>query len=170
MNTCLNGDEHMKKTFRVEVEKESLIFSAAHFITFGDNICESIHGHNYRIACTVEGELDPHACVIDFIWLVDRLKEIAEKLDHHVLLPDRHPKIQVQESGEEVEVRFEQRRWVFPKQDVAILPMDNTTAERLAEFVAKQLMTNREMQAVSRLAVGIDENEGQWAWCELASK
>ncbi len=162
----------MPKTFTVELEKETLIFSAAHFITFSDQdgnpICESIHGHNYRVACRVSGLLDSHACVVDFIWLRDQLREITQKLDHHVLLPDSHPQIDVQEGDGHFEVKFQQRRWVFPAEDVALLPMDNTTAERLAEFIGQALMERidkLDSVALSELAVGVDENEGQWAWC-----
>ncbi len=160
----------MKKQFEVSLQKESLIFSAAHFITFGDDICESIHGHNYRVACRVSGELDQHACVIDFIWLRDRLREITARLDHHVLLPDRHPKIQVSRSDGQYEVSFKDRRWVFPEQDVALLPIDNTTAERLAEYIGGELIQAiRQLKDanVTRCRVGVDENEGQWAWCEF---
>ena len=35
--------------YRTELNKESMVFSAAHFITFNGNICESIHGHNYGV-------------------------------------------------------------------------------------------------------------------------
>ena len=160
----------MKKQFEVALEKETLIFSAAHFITFGDNICEAIHGHNYRVACRVRGELDQHACVIDFIWLRDRLQEITSRLDHHVLLPDRHMMIRVEHREDHYHVQFEDRRWVFPEQDVALLPMDNTTAERLAEYIGGELLQRRcksWMPKVTHLSIGVDENEGQWAWCEM---
>jgi len=166
--------QSVQKTFSVELEKEALIFSAAHFITFadadGNAICESIHGHNYRLACRVHGLLDEHACVIDFIWLRDQLKEIAATLDHHVLLAESHPQIKVEKQGSEFHVRFQERRWVFPEADVALLPMDNTTAERLAEYVGQCLMDRLqklESANVTELQVGVDENEGQWAWCSI---
>ena len=84
----------MKKHFEVALQNESLIFSAAHFITFGDNICETLHGHNYRVACTIRGELDDHACVIDFIWLRDQLQAVRSgrwKLFLPLEKFDRHP-------------------------------------------------------------------------------
>lgn len=160
----------MKKYFEVTVEKESLIFSAAHFITFGEKelICEAIHGHNYRVACEVRGTLDQHACVIDFIWLRDRLQEFSSQLDHHVLLPQQHAQIHVREIDDHVEVQFEKRRWVFPANEVKLLPIENTTAERLAEWIGQQLfdeIQKLEGTQISLLRVGVDENEGQWAWC-----
>ena len=154
----------MNDRYRVSLEKEALIFSAAHFITYGDNICERIHGHNYRVKCDVEGPLNEHGYVIDFIALRDRLKEITQQLDHRVLLPLQHPTINVQRDGEEVVATFEERRWVFPKDDCALLPIDNTTAERLAEWISKELsgwMRELGIQA-QRLTVAVDENEGQW--------
>ena len=101
----------MNQSFRVELEKETFIFSAAHFITFNKNICEAIHGHNYRVKCIVDGQLDENHYVIDFIALRDHLKSIVDQWDHHVLLPTKHSQIsvaQVQNDGlDEIEVRFE---------------------------------------------------------------
>ena len=72
--------------FRVHLEKEQLVFSAAHFITFGDNVCERLHGHNYRVKCEVTGALEQNGYVVDFIALRDTLMKIVESLDHRVLL------------------------------------------------------------------------------------
>ena len=48
----------MAKSYRVKLEKEHLIFSAAHFITFAGNVCERLHGHNYRVYAEVQAPLD----------------------------------------------------------------------------------------------------------------
>ena len=151
-------------SFSVSLEKEQLIFSAAHFITFGNNICERLHGHNYRVACEVTGPLNQHAFVIDFIALRDGLQAIVAGLDHRVLLPTRHPSISVRKEGSEVVVRFEERRWIFPEADCRLLPVDNTTAERLAEYIGSELRPLIEKVAPgwSKLLVAVDENEGQW--------
>ncbi len=37
-------------TFRVELQKEQLVFAAAHFITFAGDICECLHGSQLRRA------------------------------------------------------------------------------------------------------------------------
>src|SRR6266446_6703234 len=47
----------MSEHFHVRVTKDYLVFSAAHFITFAGNVCERLHGHNYRVAAEVEGQL-----------------------------------------------------------------------------------------------------------------
>ncbi|MEC9004358.1 MAG: 6-pyruvoyl tetrahydropterin synthase family protein [Planctomycetota bacterium] len=160
----------MSETYHVRVEKEHLIFSAAHFITFNGNICERLHGHNYRVFAEVHGPLDENAYVIDFIALRDTLKEIVNELDHHMLLPTEHPKIQVTAGETEVEVTFEDRRWVFPRGDCILLPVSNTTAELMARYIGQQLLERLETRTGSRpqrLVLGVDENEGQWGICEL---
>ena len=160
----------MSETYHVRLTKEHLIFSAAHFITFNGNICERLHGHNYRVFAEVYGPLDENQYVIDFIALRDTLKEITTELDHHMLLPTEHPQIQVATGDDEVEVTFQDRRWVFPKGDCILLPVANTTAELLARYLGNELLDRLEKRTgvrPQRLVLGVDENEGQWGVCEL---
>ena len=155
----------MPEQFNVSLEKEQLIFSAAHFITFAGNICESIHGHNYRVRCEVTGELDENGYVVDFIALRDALNTIVRQLDHKVLLPRDSSLIHVSSNDQEVIVQFEQKRWIFPEDNCMILPVANTTAELLAKFIAQELMKlddPRLQNAIDEILVAVDENEGQW--------
>lgn len=101
--------------FRVRVTKDHLVFSAAHFITFNGNVCERLHGHNWRTAVELAGPLDENRYVFDFIALRDAMQKIVSELDHHVLLPTKHRQIQVQSDEREVTATFEERRWVFPR-------------------------------------------------------
>src|SRR5215213_10362041 len=96
----------MSETYHVRIEKERLVFSAAHFITYGGDICERLHGHNYHVYAEVHGPLDENQYVIDFIALRDALQRIVDALDHRVLLPTGHPTIHVTEQpgGERSEV------------------------------------------------------------------
>lgn len=154
------------ESFRVHLDKEALVFSAAHFITFNGNICERLHGHNWRVRCEVEGPLDENRYVIDFIALRDGLRAIVDTLEHRVLLPDSHAKIHVESKNNEVEATFEERRWVFPVEDCMILPVQNTTAEEIARYVWNQLverLTDDQKASISTLSIWIDENYGQWA-------
>jgi 6-pyruvoyltetrahydropterin/6-carboxytetrahydropterin synthase len=157
-------------TYRVRVTKDHLVFSAAHFITFNANICERLHGHNWRTAVEVSGPLDENHYVFDFIALRDALQSIVNELDHRMLLPTRHASIHVSERQGEVEVRFESRRWVFPREDCVLLPIENTTAERLAWWIGDRLSATVRAAAAGRidsLRVEVEENFGQWAICEL---
>lgn len=155
----------MPETFRVRLQKESLIFSAAHFITFAGNICERLHGHNYAVEAEVIGRLDENHYVVDFIALRDQLQSLVSELDHHVLLPTEHPAIRVRTEGKEVIATFEDRRWIFPQEDCRLLPVANTTAELLAAYLGRQLWSWLDQQVGDRitgLRLAVDENQGQW--------
>lgn len=158
------------QSYRVSLEKEELVFSAAHFITFNGTICERIHGHNFGVRCDVYGPLDENQYVVDFIALRDSLKEIIVQLDHHVLLPTKHPAIRVDVGESEVTATFDDRRWVFPLEDCVLLPIENTTAELIARHIASLLLdklVNDFHFKPERLTLGVDENNGQWGICEL---
>jgi 6-pyruvoyltetrahydropterin/6-carboxytetrahydropterin synthase len=158
--------------YRVRVTKDHLVFSAAHFITFNGNVCERLHGHNWRVAVEVAGPLDENSYVFDFIALRDTTQKLVGELDHRMLLPTRHPRILVTADDREVTATFEERRWVFPREDCILLPVANTTAELIARWMALQLKDVLKQHPGGRhlesLSVEIEENFGQWAVCEIS--
>ncbi len=163
----------MSESYFVRLEKEYHVFSAAHFITFDGKVCERLHGHNYGVWVEVEGPLDENQYVIDFIALRDALKTITGALDHHMLLPTSHPLIRVNVESDEVTVTFEDRRWVFPRQDCVLLPVSNTTAELIARYIGRQLLDDLQRRVGVRprvVRVGVDENHDQWGVCELCDE
>ena len=163
----------MTEQYRVRVTKDNLVFSAAHFITFNGHVCERLHGHNWRVAVEAHGGLDENFYVIDFIALRDAVQKIVNQLDHRMLLPTEHKSISVWTSEREVEVTFEDRRWVFPREDCLLLPIENTTAERLAFWVGGRLQEELPPAAlaqVSALEVQVEENFGQWGICRIPIK
>jgi 6-pyruvoyltetrahydropterin/6-carboxytetrahydropterin synthase len=160
----------MSAAFHIRVTKDYLVFSAAHFITFNGNICERLHGHNYRVAAEVAGPLDENHYVVDFIAVRDALQKIVAELDHYMLLPIQHPQIRVQASDQSVEVTFEDRRWVFPRGDCVLLPVPNTTAEKLAEYIGGRLLDDLQARLGKRpgeVCVEVDECNGQIGVCRL---
>jgi 6-pyruvoyltetrahydropterin/6-carboxytetrahydropterin synthase len=170
LNHNAAGDTTVPERFAVRLNKESLVFSAAHFITYQGDVCERLHGHNYGVQVVVHGPLDENHYVVDFIALRNSLQRIASALDHHVLLPLHHSLIEVCEKNNEVIATFRERRWVFPSDDCVLLPVANTTAELLARYVGQQLRHDLEAEKNAsqwRLEVHVDENHGQvGAWSE----
>ena len=160
----------MREQYHVRVTKDYFVFSAAHFITYGGDICERLHGHNYRVTAEVYGPLDENHYVVDFLVVRDALQRIVQTWDHHMLLPTKHPEIRVQTIdddtfGKQVEVTFRNRRWVFPREDCILLEIPNTTTELLAQLIGKQLLEAIETETSTRpteMRLAVDENHGQW--------
>jgi 6-pyruvoyltetrahydropterin/6-carboxytetrahydropterin synthase len=69
--------------FEITLE-ESL--SAAHALRAYQGACERVHGHNYRVRVSLEGErLDAAGLLMDFVELRRLLREILEPFDHRML-------------------------------------------------------------------------------------
>jgi 6-pyruvoyltetrahydropterin/6-carboxytetrahydropterin synthase len=163
----------MAEHYHVRIEKDDMVFSSGHFITYDGGTCERLHGHNYRVRAEAHGPLDENHYVIDFIAFRDSLKEIIAELDHHMLLPTGHPLIRVVADEQEVTVTFEDRRWVFPRCDCVLLPVGNTTTELLARYIGRRLLDDLQARTgvrPQRLRIEVDENFGQWGACELVGE
>ena len=162
----------MSEDYVVRVSNDSLVFCAAHFITLAGGICEELHGHNFRVGVEVRGPLDENQYLVDFVALQDAVETILDELDHRVLLPTEHPRIRVTANEREVEARFEDRRWVFPRGDCVLLAIANTTSELLARHIGKRL--GGELRAAcgirpETVRVEVGESSGQSAVCILAA-
>ena len=156
----------MTVTRRVTVERNRLRFAAAHMATFAGD-CEPLHGHNYDVLVEVEGELTEDSWVWDFGDLKRATKAIVDELDHKFLLQRESRVLDIEEQEGAWIVSFGQRRYVFPASDVAVLPIDNSTAERIAEWVGGKLSTylhGRGATTLRRLTIGIEEMPGQAGW------
>lgn len=160
----------MAQRFKVRVTKDHLVFCSGHFISFEGDRCERLHGHNYRATVEIEGDLDENHYVFDFIALKQRTKTIVEELDHYMMLPTKNPLIRVEPQGDSVHVQYRERRWVFPRGDCVLLPIENTTAELLARWIAERLRADLQKHhryTPTVLRVEVEENVGQSATCEL---
>lgn len=151
---------------KVKIEGSYLRFSAAHFITFGGK-CERLHGHNYGVLVEVEGTLGEDKLVIDFTILKQLTREICRRLNHRFLLPLYNPHLLIKEQEESWEIGFGPKRYVFPREDVLPLPIDNSTAERLAEYICGEL--RRALAAyptgnLRTIMVGVEEAPTQMAY------
>jgi 6-pyruvoyltetrahydropterin/6-carboxytetrahydropterin synthase len=154
------------RTFRVRVEKDNTVFCAGHFITYEGHLCEPLHGHNYRVAAGVEGPLDENFYVFDFTRLKRLLRTVVDRLDHRMLLPIASERIVVQTTEGEVVATYKDKRYVFPASDVVLLPIPNTTAELLAQWIAgeiKALLSPVELAGARIIEVEVEESFGQRA-------
>jgi len=153
-------------SFAVRVYKQYFNFASAHFLIFADGTREELHGHNYQVRVEARGGLDAGDVVIDFMKLKPLVKKTCDLLDHRVILPTGHPLLTVKESEREIEAVFSGRdRFVMPRRDVVLLPIHNTSTERLAEWIAHEVMRRIAETipgaALRLLEVEVEESGGQ---------
>jgi len=155
--------------YTVRVTKDTLVFSSGHFITYSGDHCEPVHGHNYRVAVEVDGELDQNFYVFDYIALRDLTKAIVDELDHRMLLPSQSRLITLHDEGTNWLVRYQERYWSFPKDECVVLPVANTTSELIADYLRKRLgdaITSRSLPIPAQMRVEVEECFGQSAEVE----
>jgi len=69
--------------FEVSAEKT---FAAGHALRNYRGKCENVHGHNYRVQVTVQGErLDHAGLLVDFVELKRLMMAVIDRLDHQFL-------------------------------------------------------------------------------------
>lgn len=155
-------------SYRVTVSKDYLVFCAGHFITYdAGGLCESLHGHNYRVGVTLWGDVNEDAYVYDFVALKERMLEQVDGLDHRMLLPRDNPELDLAEEDGGISVTYGERKYLFPEGDVVILPIPNTTAEMLAEYLLDRLeehLRSEGAEGVHQAEVEVEESFGQSGW------
>ena len=98
----------------------------------------------------LEGGLTEDRYVVDFVVLKRIVREVCDSLDHHFLLPQHSTHLDISKAGREWVIHFEDRRYVLPDQDVLSLPVDNITAERLAQYICGQVIAELVEQEVQK--------------------
>lgn len=153
----------------VTVEGVRLRFAAAHMATLGDQL-EPLHGHNYGVRCRVEGSLSTDGWVIDFSVLKRYVREVCEQLDHKFLLQRDSGLLQIDEHPDGWTLSLGNRQYHFPCSDVAVLSIENTTAELIAQWITTRIrdaLVIDKRHNIERVSVDIEEMPGQSGGCTL---
>jgi 6-pyruvoyltetrahydropterin/6-carboxytetrahydropterin synthase len=153
-----------------QVKVEGIQFAAAHFATFKGG-CEPLHGHNYEVAAVVEGTLQPDSWVFDFVELKTILRGFCRELDHRFMLQGKSRLLKVESRGNAWAIQTPSgSEYLLPDHDVILLPIDNTTAERLAEWLCERLcqaLKERGAGNIMSIYVEVAEGPGQRAGYRL---
>ena len=147
-------------SYKVIVKETQIKFSASHFLKEPSQ-CSKLHGHNYYVSVELKAPLDENYVVVDFIELKEKVKSIAEPLDHHVLIPELSNDLIISKTSESIEIiTNSNKRYVFPKMDVTLLPLPATTSELLAKFFHDKL---KEIYPHKRITVKLGETKSSIA-------
>jgi 6-pyruvoyltetrahydropterin/6-carboxytetrahydropterin synthase len=151
---------------RLEIDGRysNIKFSACHFIA-GHARCGKLHGHLYVIQVILHGEKGEDGMIMDFIELKRVLRMIADEFDHRVLLPGRSERVILEHHDDEVEAKIDNKRYIFPMEDVLILDIKESSAEEIAEVMVKRIVEEIDITPnIKGVEVGVDEERGQSAW------
>jgi 6-pyruvoyltetrahydropterin/6-carboxytetrahydropterin synthase len=111
--------------FQVWVEES---FAAGHALRGYRGKCENIHGHNYKVRVTLEGEaLNSIGLLCDFKELKDAIHTTIRKLDHQ-FLNEVAPFDQLNPSAENLARYFHEEVSRFLREQTATAPSNGNPA------------------------------------------
>ena len=154
--------------FSVAIGKEMLRFTAAHFIAF-HGFREPLHGHTYQAQVTVSGSVGLDGYVVDFLVLKKIAEEECAQLHFRTLLPANSDCLTITEQEATITVQCEDgSRFLFPRQDVCLLPIVHTSSEEIARYVIARLRERLRAargNSIQTIEVLIEDIPGQTAVC-----
>lgn len=124
----------------VVLYKEDFKFSAAHFTIFSATERERLHGHNFKVTCSLTGAVGPNGFIADYRQYKAALRAACDRLDEYLLLPDRSPYLRIERDAEFVVAIFDGQRMPFLASDVLVLPVANVTLEALSRLLLDDLV------------------------------
>lgn len=157
----------MQPDYSIRVYKQYFNFASAHFMIFENGEREPLHGHNYRVQLRADAPRLEGDMVFDFLNIKPIVKEVCDSLDHKLLIPKENPQIEIFEEEKNFKINTpDGDEFSFPKKDVLLLPILNTSAERIAIYLAKMIdekTLERFHFRFSKLEIEVEETPGQSA-------
>ena len=149
----------------IQISKEYLHFSSAHFTIFSATEREDLHGHTFYVAATIDCTVGDDGLAFDYNLIKSKLKALCDHLDEKVLLPERSPHLRLGEEDGYLIAYFADERIPFLPRDALTLPLRNITVEELAPWFLAKLRGDTEVraQALQRILLRVSSGPGQWA-------
>jgi 6-pyruvoyltetrahydropterin/6-carboxytetrahydropterin synthase len=157
----------MNNKFSIRVYKQYFNFASSHFMIFNDGTREPLHGHNYRVQVKGNALVLTNDMVLDFLDIKPIVRKVCDSLDHKLLIPTRNPMLKISEVQNNIQIETPDKSFFsIPKSDVLLLPIENTSAERFAIYIAEQIQINILSTfkfQFEELEVEVEETPGQSA-------
>jgi 6-pyruvoyltetrahydropterin/6-carboxytetrahydropterin synthase len=154
----------MEDITTIEIDKESLKFSAAHFSIFSAEDRERLHGHNFNVYLAITVPIGPNGMCFSYKKLKDKIRYECEKLDEYTLIASNSPHLKISEEGKYYAIEFNHETILLLQSDTLLLPVRNTTVEEFAHYLLSQLLTDREFLTdydVKSLRIKVSSGPGQ---------
>ena len=154
----------MTRTVRIDIAKEAMNFSAAHFTIFSATERENLHGHNFKLGCAVTAPVGEDGLCFDYAIIKRKLRALCDSLDERMLLPAHSPHLRVEQDSHEIRAFYSTEVLRFLLRDVIILPVANVTVEALSQYFLDLMLGDPAFSAlpIHALAVRVSSGSGQW--------
>src|SRR3990167_5124353 len=108
-------------TTTVELQKESMKFSAGHTTIFSKTEREPLHGHMYGVYLALSTTIAENGMTFDYRYYKEKIHVLCRHLNQTFLMPKNSPFLELTEDEEYYYFRFNHKQIPFLKEDVTIL-------------------------------------------------
>lgn len=152
-----------KKYGRIEISKQALNFSIAHFTIFSRTNRENLHGHNFQVECELTAPIGDNGLIFDYSIIKRLIRELCEEIDELVILPEQSPYLSLEEDEDYLVAVFDGQRMPFLRRDVKTLPIANTSVEELAHYFLSRTLKHPALKdhEIVELTIKISSSPGQ---------
>jgi 6-pyruvoyltetrahydropterin/6-carboxytetrahydropterin synthase len=153
-----------KNLTTIEISKEDIKFSVAHFTIFSATERERLHGHNYAVSLAVTAPVGDDGICFSYRDVKSRLRTICENLDEYTLLPKYSPHLRLEEDAEFYIVWFNNEKIPLRKSDTLLLPIRNSTVEEFARYVRDQFIGDEsfvKQRNIHAIVIKVSSGPGQ---------
>ncbi len=127
----------------VELQKESMKFSAGHTTIFSATEREPLHGHMYTVYLALSTWVEENGMTFDYRYYKEKIHALCRHLNQTFLMPAFSPFLTTTEDDVYYYFTFNQKKMPFLKEDVTILPVTNITVEELSRWFVKELIRDQ---------------------------
>lgn len=128
----------------VELQKESMKFSAGHTTIFSETEREPLHGHMYAVYLGLSTWVSENGMTFDYRYYKKRIHVLCSHLNQTFLMPENSPFLTRTEDDEYYYFTFNNKKIPFLKEDVTLLPVTNITVEELSRWFVTELIRDEE--------------------------
>ncbi|MCA0403578.1 MAG: 6-carboxytetrahydropterin synthase [Proteobacteria bacterium] len=150
----------------VELQKESMKFSAGHTTIFSATEREPLHGHMYNVYLALTTTVEENGMTFDYRYYKERIHKLCRHLNQTFLMPELSPFLQMAEDDEYYYFTFNKKKIPFLKEDVTLMPLTNITVEELSRWFVLELIKDKEelvKHRIEKIVVKVFSAPGQSA-------
>ncbi len=135
----------------VELQKESMKFSAGHTTIFSATEREPLHGHWYGVYLALTTWVEENGMTFDYRYYKQKVHELCKQLNQTFLMPQYSPFLTYAEDDEYYYFTFNHKKMPFLKEDITLLPLSNITVEELSRWFVNELIKNQDQLNTHRI-------------------
>jgi 6-pyruvoyltetrahydropterin/6-carboxytetrahydropterin synthase len=152
-----------EKLGRIEIAKQALNFSAAHFTIFSQTEREDLHGHNFQVECELTSPINDNGLIFDYSLIKRVVKELCDELDEKTILPEKSPYLSVERDGDYIVGVYGNERIPFLPRDVITLPISNASVEELCHYLLERMLVHPDItnEDIREMTVKVSSSPGQ---------